>query len=46
MTDPESRPDPADEEPVVDWEDFERATDLIVADQRPKDQQREPVNSR
>ena len=40
------RPDPVDDEPVVDWEDFERATDLVVADQRPKDQQREPVNSR
>ena len=40
------RPDPADDEPVMDWEDFERATDLVVADQRPKDQQREPVNSR
>ncbi len=39
------RPDPADDEPVVDWEDFERASDLVVADQRP-DQPREPVNSR
>lgn len=43
MTDPESRPDPADE-PVVDWEDFERASDLLVADRRPTDQQ--PVSSR
>ncbi|MCY4424150.1 MAG: hypothetical protein OXC06_13895 [Acidimicrobiaceae bacterium] len=47
MTDPESQPDPAIDEPVVDWEDFERATDLVVADQRPKsDQPRGPINSR
>lgn len=43
MTEP--RPDPGDE-PVVDWEDFERATDLVVADQRrPEDQSREAINS-
>ena len=40
------RPDPVDDEPVVDWEDFERATDLVVADQHPKDQSREPTDSR
>ena len=44
---PKSRPGPTDDEPVVDWEDFERATDLVVADQRPQsDQPREPTNSR
>lgn len=46
MTDPEHRPDSSDE-PVVDWKDFERATDLVVADQRPpEDQPREATNSR
>lgn len=34
MTEPQPTPD----EPQVDWEDFEQATDLIVADQRPKRQ--------
>lgn len=39
--------DPKPDEPVVDWEDFERATDLVVADQRrPEDQPTEPINSR
>lgn len=32
MSTPKPRPEP-DDEPVVDWEDFERATDLVVADQ-------------
>ena len=37
-------PDP---EPVAEWDEFEQATDLLVADRRPKDDQpREPVNSR
>ena len=45
MTGPEPQPGRSDE-PVVAWEDFEQATDLIVADQRPKVQRREPVNSR
>ena len=39
--------DPTPDEPQVAWEDFEAATDLIVADQRPKRQAAaEPVNSR
>lgn len=47
MTEPEPQPIPSDDEPLVDWEDFEQATDLIVADQRPKRQAAaEPVNSR
>ena len=38
---------PTPDEPLVDWGDFEQATDLIVADQRPKRQAAtEPVNSR
>ena len=41
-----TEPDPLPDEPVVDWDDFEHATDLVVADQRPKRQLREPVNSR
>ena len=37
-------PDP---DPVVDWDEFEQATDLLVADRRPKgDQPRDPVSSR
>lgn len=43
MTGPESPPE--DEELVVAWDEFEQATDLIVAD-RKKGQPRDPVNSR
>lgn len=39
MTDPK----PVDDEPVVDWDDFGRASDLVVADQRPKNQLREAI---
>lgn len=43
VTDPEPKPDPADE-PVVDWEDFERTSALLIKDQRPPEEQ--PVSSR
>ena len=43
MTGPEPDPD----EPVVAWDEFEQAADLLVADQRPKKgQPRDPVKSR
>lgn len=43
MTEPQFTSD----EPLVDWEDFEQATDLIVTDQRLKRQVvTEPVSSR
>lgn len=38
MSIPKPRSEP-DDEPMVDWEDFERASNLIVADQRPKQRQ-------
>ena len=42
MADPKADPD----KPVVAWEDFERATDLVVADHRPpEDQPQEAINS-
>ena len=41
-------PDPVPEEPVVTWDEFEEATDLLVSDRRTpkKGQPRDPVNSR
>ncbi len=38
---------PEHDEIVVEWDEFEQATDLLVSDRRPKDDHpRDPVSSR